>query len=84
MGIGIVRLQFDCAAKAGDRFADLSASRQSHAQVELHLGSVRTVRHRFQRTAASGNGLVEISLLPINRGQIVVRIVGLNAIAQAE
>ncbi len=69
VGLGIVRLQFQCPAVAGDRFVQLPLVLQHVAQVVVRLGIVRL---QFQCPAAAGNRFVQLSLVLQGNAQVVV------------
>ena len=59
VGLGMVRLQFQCPAVAGDRFVQLSLVPQGDAQVVVGLGIVRL---QFQCPAVAGDRFVQLPL----------------------
>ena len=67
--LGIVRLQFQCPAVAGDRFVQLPLLLQGSAQVVVRLGKVRL---QFQCPAAAGDRFVQLPLLLQGIAQVVV------------
>ncbi len=69
MGLGIVRLQFQCPAAAGDRFVQLPLVLQHGAQVVVGLGIVGL---QFQGPAAAGNRFGKPVQGTIRSSQVVV------------
>ena len=60
VGLGKVRLQFQCPAVAGDRFVQLPLVLQDNAQVAVCLGKVRL---QFQCPAVAGDRFVQLPLV---------------------
>ena len=58
--LGIVRLQFQCPAVAGDRFVQLPLVLEGIAQVVVRLGKVRL---QLQRPAVAGDRFVQLPLV---------------------
>jgi uncharacterized membrane protein AbrB (regulator of aidB expression) len=67
--LGKVRLQFQCAAVAGDRFVQLPLVLQGIAQVVVCLGKVGL---QFHRPAVAGDRFVQLSLVLQGIAQVVV------------
>ena len=67
--LGVVRLQFQCPAVAGDRFVQFPLVLQGIAQVVVGLGEVRL---QFQCPAAAGDRFVQLPLVLQGIAQVVV------------
>ena len=68
-GLGIVRLQFQCPAVAGERFVQLPLVLRRIAQVVVRLGIVRL---QFQCPAVAGDRFVQTSPGPGRIAQVVM------------
>ena len=69
VSLGIIRLQFQCPALAGDRFVRISLLLEGNAQVVVCLGIVRL---QFQGPAAAGDRFVQLPLFLEDNAQVVV------------
>ena len=68
MRLGIVRLQFQCPAVAGDRFVQFVLVFQGNAQVVVCLGIVRL---QFQCPAVAGDRFVQFPLVLEGRPRLL-------------